>query len=111
MYLLQISINPGAPLGGSISQNFPGTFNGTVFTAVDGAARINDFGKDNYAGQFFYGIPGDETQVSIAWVSFDPPPRRYIIVVALTDFATQRLATGNTPPSSPRATRKAGAAK
>lgn len=24
MYLLQISINPGAPLGGSISQNFPG---------------------------------------------------------------------------------------
>lgn len=69
MYLLQISINPGAPLGGSVSQNFPGSFNGTHFTAVDGAARINDFGKDNYAGQFFYGIPGSERQVSIAWAS------------------------------------------
>ena len=69
MYLLQISINPGAPLGGSISEYFPGAFNGTHFTAVDGAARINDFGKDNYAGQFFYGIPGNEKQVSMAWVS------------------------------------------
>lgn len=68
-YLLQISINPGAPLGGSISQYFPGFFNGTHFTAVDGAARINDFGKDNYAGQFFYGVPGTEKQVSIAWAS------------------------------------------
>ncbi|KAI9707410.1 MAG: hypothetical protein M1836_000371 [Candelina mexicana] len=69
MYLLQISINPGAPLGGSISQYFPGTFNGTVFTPVDGVARIADFGKDNYAGQFFYGIPDNEPQVSIAWAS------------------------------------------
>lgn len=69
MYLLQISINPGAPLGGSISQYFPGSFNGTHFNTVDGVARINDFGKDNYAGQFFYGIPGDQKQVSIAWAS------------------------------------------
>ncbi|KAI9724812.1 MAG: hypothetical protein M1812_000088 [Candelaria pacifica] len=69
MYILQISINPGAPLGGSIAQYFPGTFNGTVFTAVDGAARIADFGKDNYAGQFFYGIPDNEPQISIAWAS------------------------------------------
>ncbi len=69
MYLLLLSINPGAPLGGSITQYFPGTFNGTVFTAVDSAARIADFGKDNYAGQFFYGIPDDEPQISIAWAS------------------------------------------
>jgi beta-fructofuranosidase len=69
MYLMYISINPGAPLGGSISQYFPGTFNGTHFTAVDGAARIADFGKDNYAGQFFYGVPGDQPQVSIDWAS------------------------------------------
>ncbi|WPH04189.1 Hypothetical protein R9X50_00707700 [Acrodontium crateriforme] len=69
MYLLQISINPGAPLGGSIAQYFPGTFNGTHFTAVDGAARIADFAKDNYAGQFFSGITGSEKQVSIAWAS------------------------------------------
>ena len=69
MYVLVISINPGAPLGGSISQYFPGTFNGTHFSAVDAAARIADFGKDNYAGQFFYNIPSSEPQISIAWAS------------------------------------------
>jgi beta-fructofuranosidase len=52
MYLLGISINPGAPLGGSITEYFPGSFNGTHFVPVDGAARIEDFGKDNYAGQY-----------------------------------------------------------
>ncbi|KAI9695378.1 MAG: hypothetical protein M1820_008673 [Bogoriella megaspora] len=69
MWLLLISINPGAPLGGSITEYFPGTFNGTHFTAVDDAARIADFAKDNYAGQFFYGVPGDQNQISIAWAS------------------------------------------
>ncbi|KAK4959669.1 Invertase [Elasticomyces elasticus] len=88
MYMLWISINPGAPLGGSITQYFPGTFNGTHFEAVDQVARIADFGKgsvslteysgsfawltsdaDNYAGQLFYGIPGDQKQVSMAWAS------------------------------------------
>ncbi|KAL8694198.1 MAG: hypothetical protein Q9224_003615 [Gallowayella concinna] len=69
MFILQISINPGAPLGGSIAQYFPGTFNGTHFTPIDQAARIADFGKDNYAGQFFYGIPATSPQVSIAWAS------------------------------------------
>lgn len=69
MYVLAISINPGAPLGGSITQYFPGTFNGTHFTPLDDATRIGDFGKDNYAGQFFYGVPDDEEQVFIAWAS------------------------------------------
>lgn len=69
MYVMLLSINPGAPLGGSISQYFPGSFNGTHFEAVDAAARIADFGKDNYAGQFFYGIPQGEDMVSIAWAS------------------------------------------
>lgn len=69
MWLMQVSINPGAPLGGSITQYTPGQFNGTHFTAVDSVARIADFGKDNYAGQFFYGIPGNQPQISIAWAS------------------------------------------
>ncbi|KAL8990532.1 MAG: hypothetical protein Q9177_000840 [Variospora cf. flavescens] len=69
MYVLTISINPGAPLGGSITQAFPGTFNGTHFAPVDQVARITDFGKDNYAGQFFYGIPPTSPQISIAWAS------------------------------------------
>lgn len=69
MWLMLISINPGAPLGGSISQYFPGTFNGTHFTAVDQVARIADFAKDNYAAQFFAGIPGTSPQISIGWAS------------------------------------------
>jgi len=69
MYMLAISINPGAPLGGSITEYFPGTFDGTTFTPVDEAARIADFGKDNYAGQWFYGIPPTSPQISIAWAS------------------------------------------
>ncbi|EHL02573.1 putative Invertase 4 [Glarea lozoyensis 74030] len=69
MWVLTISINPGAPLGGSITEYFPGTFNGTHFTAVDAAARLGDFSKDNYAGQFFYGIPPTEEQIYIGWAS------------------------------------------
>lgn len=69
MYILQISINPGASQGGSISQYFPGTFNGTSFTPADAATRLTDFGKDNYAGQFFYNIPSTSPQISIAWAS------------------------------------------
>lgn len=86
-WVLQISINPGAPLGGSIAEYFPGAFNGTHFEAVDSVARIADFGKvchisptqrlclltqyvqDNYAGQFFYGTPAGQDAVSIAWAS------------------------------------------
>ncbi|KAI0334627.1 hypothetical protein GY45DRAFT_1242402 [Cubamyces sp. BRFM 1775] len=69
MYLLLISINPGAPLGGSITQYFPGAFNGTHFVPVDDVTRYTDFAKDNYAGQFFYGIPESDHPVSIAWAS------------------------------------------
>ena len=69
LYVLSISINPGAPLGGSITQYFPGHFNGTHFTTVDYATRISDFAKDNYAGQFFYNIPETQPQLSIAWAS------------------------------------------
>ncbi|WVW82177.1 hypothetical protein I302_104183 [Kwoniella bestiolae CBS 10118] len=63
-WVLTISINPGAPLGGSITQYFPGEFNGTHFTPHDGATRLSNFGKDDYAGQFFY-----NQSVSIGWAS------------------------------------------
>ena len=56
-------------MGGSVGQYFPGTFDGTHFKAIDGAARIADFGKDNYATQFFYGVPNGEPAVSMAWAS------------------------------------------
>jgi len=67
--LLTISLNPGAPLGGSVTEYFIGNFNGTHFNTIDAATRLNDFAKDNYAGQFFYGIPADEPQIDIAWAS------------------------------------------
>jgi beta-fructofuranosidase len=69
MWVLLVSINPGAPLGGSITQYFPGSFNGTHFEAIDGAARLTDFAKDNYAGQFFDNIPATQDQVTINWAS------------------------------------------
>lgn len=76
IWLMYISINPGAPLGGSVGQYFPGTFNGTHFEPLDHVARLADFGKDNYATQFFYrsgiddGSAGSvEDGVSIAWAS------------------------------------------
>jgi len=68
-YVMLISINPGAPLGGSITEYFVGNFNGTHFEADDARTRLTDFAKDNYAGQFFYGIPADEDQVTLNWAS------------------------------------------
>jgi beta-fructofuranosidase len=68
-YVMFISINPGAPLGGSITQYFVGNFNGTHFEADDARTRLTDFAKDNYAGQFFYGIPASDDQVTVNWAS------------------------------------------
>ncbi|GAA5986183.1 hypothetical protein JCM10908_006447 [Rhodotorula pacifica] len=67
-WLLYISINPGAPLGGSVGQYFPGEFNGTHFVPFDGAARIADFAKDNYASQWFADTQAGEA-ISIGWAS------------------------------------------
>ncbi|KAF3764167.1 family 32 glycoside hydrolase [Cryphonectria parasitica EP155] len=68
-YVMAISVQPGAPLGGSITQYFPGTFNGTHFEPLDSATRLTDFAKDNYAAQFFYGTPDGSDAVSIGWAS------------------------------------------
>lgn len=68
MWVLVVSINPGGPLGGSTTEYFPGTFNGTHFEPVDGAIRFADWMKDDYAGQFFWEGPGQQS-VFIAWAS------------------------------------------
>lgn len=68
-YVMTVSLQPGAPLGGSITQYFPGTFNGTHFETFDDATRITDFAKDNYAAQFFYGLPDGSNAVNIGWAS------------------------------------------
>ncbi|KAF1959593.1 hypothetical protein CC80DRAFT_545039 [Byssothecium circinans] len=68
-WVMLVSINPGAPLGGSISWYAVGTFNGTHFESQDSIAKLTDFAKDNYAGQFFYGIGEDKDQVTLNWAS------------------------------------------
>lgn len=65
-WVLVVSVNPGAPQGGSFTQFFPGEFDGTKFTPEDNAARWVDFGKDNYAMQFFYGT---SKTLGVGWVS------------------------------------------
>lgn len=68
-YVMAISVQPGAPLGGSATQYFPGRFNGTHFETFDDATRLTDFGKDNYAAQFFSGLEGGRDAISIGWAS------------------------------------------
>ncbi|GAA4326690.1 glycoside hydrolase family 32 protein [Mucilaginibacter gynuensis] len=49
-YVLLISINPGAPNGGSGTQYFVGDFDGSKFTPLQEETRWIDYGTDNYAG-------------------------------------------------------------
>ncbi|GAW18294.1 hypothetical protein ANO14919_077690 [Xylariales sp. No.14919] len=68
-YVMAVSIQPGAPLGGSVTEYFLGDFNGTHFTPSDAVTRLTDFAKDNYAAQFFYGVPDGQNQVNLGWAS------------------------------------------
>ena len=68
LHVLLISVNPGAPLGGSITQYLTGNFDGTTFVPDETEAKLTDFAMDNYAGQIFYGTP-EHSQISIAWAS------------------------------------------
>lgn len=66
-WVLFVSINPGAPLGGSGVQYFVGSFDGQRFQAEDGATRLADFGQDFYALQTYANVDGPP--VAIAWMS------------------------------------------
>lgn len=68
-YVLFISVNPGAPLGGSGTFYVVGDFNGTHFTSEVAHETLFDFSKDNYAAQWYSGIPEDQPPVSIGWAS------------------------------------------
>lgn len=66
-WVMLISVNPGAPQGGSFNQYFIGDWDGTKFTSNDSAARVADFGKDWYAAQTWSNT-GDKAYV-IGWAS------------------------------------------
>lgn len=71
-WVLLVSINPGAPNGGSATQYFVGEFDGKVFhnESPSTEARWMDYGKDNYAGVTWSGIPqSDGRRLLIGWMS------------------------------------------
>lgn len=70
-YILLISSSRGSPLnGGSVTRYFPGKFNGTYFEPINNRTdRFFDFGPDNYASQFFFGLPNGAPVVSLGLAS------------------------------------------
>lgn len=67
-WVLLISINPGAPNGGSGTQYFVGDFNGTTFTTDQEQTKWLDYGMDNYAGVTYNNVP-DGRRIFIGWMS------------------------------------------
>lgn len=71
-WVLLLSINPGAPNGGSGTQYFIGSFDGKKFVNenVASTALWVDYGRDNYAGVTFANIPQhDSRRIFIGWMS------------------------------------------
>ncbi|WP_231555173.1 glycoside hydrolase family 32 protein [Cellulophaga sp. Hel_I_12] len=67
-WVLLISINPGAPNGGSGTQYFVGDFDGTTFTSKQENIKWLDWGTDNYAGITYNNTPNQE-RIFIGWMS------------------------------------------
>jgi fructan beta-fructosidase len=67
-WVLIISINPGAPNGGSGTQYFIGDFDGTTFSSDQQPTRWIDWGTDNYAGVTYNNVPSGE-RIFIGWMS------------------------------------------
>ena len=67
-WVLLISINPGAPNGGSGTQYFVGDFDGTTFTSDQQEEKWIDWGTDNYAGVTYNNTPNGE-RIFIGWMS------------------------------------------
>jgi fructan beta-fructosidase len=67
IWLLIVSINPGAPQGGSGTQYFTGEFDGHQFISDDTLTRWMDYGADDYAGVSFSNT-GKE-KIFLGWMS------------------------------------------
>jgi fructan beta-fructosidase len=67
IWLLIVSINPGAPQGGSGTQYFTGEFDGHQFISNDTLTRWMDYGADDYAGVSFTNT-GKE-KIFLGWMS------------------------------------------
>ncbi|MFV8373702.1 glycoside hydrolase family 32 protein [Flavobacterium sp. LB1P71] len=67
-WVLLISINPGAPNGGSGTQYFIGNFDGKTFYTTQKETKWIDYGADNYAGVTYNDAPNDK-RIFIGWMS------------------------------------------
>ncbi len=67
-WVLLVSINPGAPQGGSATQYFVGEFDGHNFVPDDDATRFMEFAKDAYAMQTYNNMAWRDA-VAITWLS------------------------------------------
>lgn len=67
-WVLFISVNPGAPNGGSGTQYFIGDFDGKTFTSDQEENKWVDWGTDNYAGVTYNNTPNDK-RLFIGWMS------------------------------------------
>lgn len=77
-WALLVSINPGGPNGGSATQYFIGQFDGKTFQmdaffaqdVKNGKGVWLDYGRDNYAGVTWSGIPEtDGRRLFLGWMS------------------------------------------
>jgi fructan beta-fructosidase len=67
-WVLLISINPGAPNGGSGTQYFVGDFDGKKFKTNQKEIKWIDYGTDNYAGVTYNDAPHNK-RIFIGWMS------------------------------------------
>jgi len=67
-WVMLVSINPGAPNGGSGTQYFVGDFDGKNFKVDNSATKWIDYGKDNYAGVTWNNSPENRT-LFIGWMN------------------------------------------
>jgi fructan beta-fructosidase len=69
-WVLLVSINPGAPNGGSGTQYFVGDFDGKKFVTETATIKWLDYGADNYAGVTWSDIPqADGRRLFMGWMS------------------------------------------
>jgi fructan beta-fructosidase len=69
-WVMLVSINPGAPNGGSGTQYFVGSFDGEKFTCENPTMHWIDYGADDYAGVTWSNIPStDGRRLFLGWMS------------------------------------------
>lgn len=66
-WVLFVSINPGAPNGGSGTQYFVGSFDGHTFKWEEPSVKWIDHGMDNYAGVTWSNV--DTRKIFLGWMS------------------------------------------